>query len=136
MIEQSAMIATLLEDGLRRAAADEKIGALIKDKLTLTCGDSRQALLQIPFAPEVIYVDPMFPVKDKSALVKKAMRIVQDIVGRDPDADELLKVALTIATNRVVVKRPASAEYLAGIKPQASIKTKKHRFDIYLTGRP
>ena len=132
MIERSAMIATLLEDGLRRAAADEKIGALIKDKLTLTCGDSRQTLLQIPFAPEVIYVDPMFPVKDKSALVKKDMRIVQDIVGQDTDADELLKVALTIATNRVVVKRPASAEYLAGIKPQASIKTKKHRFDIYL----
>jgi 16S rRNA (guanine1516-N2)-methyltransferase len=132
MIERSEMIATLLEDGLRRAAADEKIGALIKDKLTLTCGDSRQALFQVPFAPEVIYVDPMFPVKDKSALVKKAMRIVQDVVGQDTDADELLKVALTIATNRVVVKRPAYADHLAGIKPQASIKTKKHRFDIYL----
>ena len=61
------------------------------------------------------------------------MRMVQDVVGQDKDADELLKVALTIATNRVVVKRPAYADYLAGIKPQGSIKTKKHRFDIYLT---
>jgi 16S rRNA (guanine1516-N2)-methyltransferase len=58
--------------------------------------------------------------------------MVQDVVGQDEDADELLNVALTIATNRVVVKRPAYADYLAGIKPQASIKTKKHRFDIYL----
>ncbi len=132
MIERSTMLGKLLEDGVRRAAADEKIGAIINNKLTLTCGDSRQALFQIPFVPEVIYVDPMFPVKDKSALVKKDMRMVQDIVGQDTDADELLNVALTIATNRVVVKRPASAGYLAGIKPQASIKTKKHRFDVYL----
>lgn len=133
MIERSAMIATLLEDGLRRARQDEKIGGLITDKLSLTCGDSRQTLLQAPFQPEVIYVDPMFPQKDKSALVKKDMRMVQEIVGPDEDADELLHVALTFATNRVVVKRPAYANFLAERKPQASIKTKKHRFDIYLT---
>lgn len=136
MIERSDMIAKLLEDGLRRATEDEKIGPLIKDKLTLTCGDSRHALLHVPFEPEVIYVDPMFPLKDKTALVKKDMRIVQDIVGQDEDAGELLNIALTVATNRVVVKRPAYADHLAGIKPQASIKTKKHRFDIYLTPRP
>ncbi|MDR4482174.1 MAG: class I SAM-dependent methyltransferase [Nitrospirales bacterium] len=132
MIERSDMIAKLLEDGLRRAAEDKKIGGLIKDKLTLTCGDSRHVLLQIPFMPEVIYVDPMFPLKDKTALVKKDMRIVQNVVGQDEDAGELFNLALTIATNRVVVKRPAYAGYLAGITPQTSIKTKKHRFDIYL----
>jgi 16S rRNA (guanine1516-N2)-methyltransferase len=136
MIERSAMIATLREDGVRRAVQDEKIGGLIKDKLSLACGDSRHALLHAPFQPEVIYVDPMFPVKDKSALVKKDMRIVQEIVGQDEDADELLKIALTIATNRVVVKRPAYANFLAERKPQTSIKTKKHRFDIYLIPRP
>jgi 16S rRNA (guanine1516-N2)-methyltransferase len=64
------------------------------------------------------------------------MRIVQEIVGQDEDADELLKIALTIATNRVVVKRPAYANFLAERKPQTSIKTKKHRFDIYLIPRP
>jgi 16S rRNA (guanine1516-N2)-methyltransferase len=64
--------------------------------------------------------------------VKKEMRLLQNVVGQDTDADELLNLALTSATNRVVVKRPAYADFLAGIKPQTSIKTKKHRFDIYL----
>jgi 16S rRNA (guanine1516-N2)-methyltransferase len=70
MIERSEVIAKLLEDGLHRAEQDEKIGGLIKDKLSLTCGDSRKELLQTPFEPEVIYLDPMFPQKEKSALVK------------------------------------------------------------------
>ena len=135
MIERSEVMARLLEDGVRRAEQDEKIGTLIKEKLSLTCGDSRQELGRLPFEPEVIYLDPMFPHKDKSALVKKEMRIVQEIVGQNEDAGELLNVALTIATKRVVVKRPAYAEYLAEIKPQTSIKTKKHRFDIYLIPR-
>lgn len=132
MIERSKVIATLLEDGLRRAEQDEKIGRLLKENLSLTCGDSREELTHLPFEPEVIYLDPMFPHKGKSALVKKEMRIVQEVVGQNEDADALLNVALTIATNRVVVKRPAYADFLAAINPQASIKTKKHRFDIYL----
>lgn len=136
MIERSDVIAKLLEDGVRLAEQDEKIGALVKDKLSLSCGESQQELLQTPFEPEVIYLDPMFPHKEKSALVKKEMRILQEVVGQDEDADELLTLALTIAANRVVVKRPAYANFLAGIKPQTSIKTKKYRFDIYLTPRP
>ena len=132
MIERSEVIATLLEDGLRRAEQDEKIGPLIKEKISLTCGESHQELRNIPFEPEVIYLDPMFPHKKKSALVKKEMRILQEVVGQDDDADVLLKVALTIATNRVVVKHPDYAGFLGELKPTTSIKTKKHRFDIYL----
>jgi len=133
MIERSEIITKLLEDGLRRAEQDEKIGTMIKNNLSLTRGDSQHELLHTPFEPEVIYLDPMFPHKEKSALVKKEMRILQDVVGQDEDADELLKVSLHIATKRVVVKRPAYADFLAEIKPHTSIKTKKHRFDIYLT---
>ena len=132
MIERSDVIAKLLKDGLRRAELDEKIGTMIKENLSLTCGDSRQELLHTPFEPEVIYLDPMFPHKEKSALVKKEMRMLQDVVGPDDDADELLKVSLRISTKRVVVKRPVYADFLAESKPQTSIKTKKHRFDVYL----
>ena len=135
MIERSELIAKLLEDGLRRAERDEKIGELMKDRLSLSFGDSQQELLHTPFEPEVIYLDPMFPHKEKSALVKKDMQILQDIAEQDTDADALLHLALTIATNRVVVKRPSTADFLAEIKPQTSIKTKKHRFDIYLINK-
>ena len=75
----------------------------------------------------------MYPHKKKSALVKKEMRILQEVVGQNDDADMLLKFALTIATIRVVVKHPDYAGYLGEINPNTSIKTKKHRFDIYLT---
>jgi 16S rRNA (guanine1516-N2)-methyltransferase len=132
MIERSEIIAKLLEDGLHRAAQDEKIGPLVKKNLSLACGDSQQELFHVPFEPEVIYLDPMFPRKEKSALVKKEMRLLQSVVGQDTAADTLLEISLTIATNRVVVKRPAYAGFLAEIKPHTSIKTKKHRFDIYL----
>lgn len=132
MIERSAVIAKLLEDGLYRAKQDERIGTIVKENLSLTYGDSQQELLHTPFEPEVIYLDPMFPQKEKSALVKKDMRMLQDVVGQDEDADRLLSLALTIATNRVVVKRPASAGFLTKIKPHTSSKTKKYRFDIYL----
>lgn len=132
MIERSEVVAGWLDDALCRAMHDKKIGALITEKLSLTCGDSRAALLYVPFEPEVIYLDPMFPHREKSALVKKDMRMLQAIVGADDDADELFNVALSVAIQRVVVKRPAYAGFLADRNPQASIKTKKHRFDIYL----
>ena len=132
MIERSDVIVKLLENALRRAEQDKKIGTIIKNNLSLTSGDSRHELLHTPFEPEVIYLDPMFPHKEKSALVKKEMQMLQAVVGQDEDAEALLKQALTIATNRVVVKRPTYANFLAELKPQTSIKTKKHRFDIYL----
>jgi len=132
MIERSVVIAKLLADALCRARDDEKIGAIIQDKLSLRYGDSRQALLEVPFEPEVIYLDPMFPQKEKSALVKKDMRMLHEVVGQDADADELMHVALMRASHRVVVKRPAYAGFLGKMTPQTSIKTKKHRFDIYL----
>ncbi len=132
MIERSKVVAGWLDDALRRAMHDEKIGTLITEKLSLTCGDSRTALLHVPFDPEVIYLDPMFPQREKSALVKKDMRMLQEIAGPDEDADELLSMALSVALQRVVVKRPAYAGFLAKMTPHTSIKTRKHRFDIYL----
>ena len=80
---------------------------------------------------DVVYLDPMFPHKNKSALVKKEMRVFQSLVGADLDADQLLATALKLA-HRVVVKRPDYAGYLAECKPHFSQTTKNHRFDIYI----
>ena len=132
MIERCEMIAKLLEDGLRRAKGHATVGTLINKKLSLAYGDSRKELLHTPFDPEVIYLDPMFPDKKGTALVKKDMRILQCIAGKDADSGELLKLSLSIATKRVVVKRPAHANHLAALNPQMSVNTKKYRFDVYL----
>lgn len=65
----------------------------------------------------MVYLDPMYPHKQKSALVKKEMRIFQHLVGADLDADELLTPVLQLARKRVVVKRPDYAEFLAQKEP-------------------
>ena len=81
---------------------------------------------------DVVYLDPMYPHKQKSALVKKEMRVFQHLVGADLDADELLLPALQLAKKRVVVKRPDYAEFLCRKQPHFSRETKNHRFDIYM----
>ena len=81
--------------------------------------------------PDIVYVDPMFPLRKKSAKVKKQMQAFHTIVGADSDADDLLASALAVAQYRVVVKRPAGAGFLAQTKPSYSLEGKSTRYDIY-----
>jgi len=83
---------------------------------------------------DVIYLDPMFPDSNKKRLSKKPMQVLEQIVGDDPDADELLPLAQQVAKNRVVVKRHQHSPWLANQKPTMSFFGKSHRFDVYLIG--
>jgi 16S rRNA (guanine1516-N2)-methyltransferase len=86
---------------------------------------------------DVIYLDPMFPARDKSASVKKDMALFQALLGAGEsatDADDLLVWALEQAVARVVVKRPAKAAELAGSKPSHVIAGKAVRYDVYVLG--
>lgn len=132
MIERNPVVAALLDDGLQRGYQDEEIGGWLKERLSLIYGSSIDELANITPRPEVVYLDPMFPHREKSALVKKEMRVFQTLVGADSDADSLLIPARRLATKRVVVKRPDYAPFLNEVKPSVSIKTKSHRFDIYV----
>ena len=128
MTERSPIVAALLEDGLQRGIADPAV--------------QRMRLLNVPALqamqnwqdeqPDVVYLDPMFPHRKKSAAVKKDMRLFQLLLGPDLDADGLLAPARQLAKKRVVVKRPANAPYLAECKPSIEMKGKANRFDIYL----
>jgi 16S rRNA (guanine1516-N2)-methyltransferase len=82
-------------------------------------------------APDVVYLDPMFPPKKKSALVKVEMRILRQLVGDDPDAGELFELACAVARQRVVVKRHRHAEPLAP-HPTHSHSDKTTRYDVYV----
>ncbi|WP_108652622.1 class I SAM-dependent methyltransferase [Dongshaea marina] len=131
LIERSDVVAALLEDGLRRASQAPEIGEWIETRMQLRFGSSLEIIEALEHRPDVIYLDPMFPHKKKSAQVKKEMLFFQELVGDDPDADRLLPLARQKARQRVVVKRPGYAEPLNGEKPDAVIESKKHRFDIY-----
>lgn len=131
MLERHPVVAALLEDGLQRGYQDAEIGPWLRDRLTLIYAASAQALGEITPQPDVVYLDPMYPHRQKSALVKKEMRVFQSLVGPDEDADALLEPARRLAKKRIVVKRPDYAPPLAGVVTQAAVVTKSHRFDIY-----
>ena len=131
LIERQPLIAALLEDGLARAALAHEVAPIVA-RMRLLTGNAialMQAWQDEP--PQVIYLDPMFPHRDKSALVKKEMRLFRPFVGDDLDAPALLEAALNLATHRVVVKRPRKAPLIEGAKPGYALEGKSSRYDIY-----
>jgi 16S rRNA (guanine1516-N2)-methyltransferase len=71
----------------------------------------------------------MHPQRNKSALVKKDMQALQQMIGADDDASELIKLASTRVKQRVVVKWPQKVQSL--VLADACIEGKTVRFDIY-----
>ena len=131
MIERNPIVAALLADGLRRARLDVQVAGIVQ-RMPLLVGDAIELMSTwTAQAPQVIHLDPMFPSRDKSALVKKEMRLFKPLVGADDDAPALLAAALALATHRVVVKRPRKAPAIVGAAPTYSLEGKSSRYDIY-----
>lgn len=130
LMERMPVVAALLNDGIERAKLNNEVSD-IANNMQLIHGSSIEQM-DLANGPDVVYLDPMFPHREKSAAVKKEMRIFQSLVGEDLDADSLLEPALALAKYRVVVKRPSYAPPLADKKPSMSINMKKNRFDVYV----
>lgn len=134
LVERNPVVSALLRDGIRRASEHPDTRD-IASRLHLIAGDSLRVMER--FARQgrlvdAIYLDPMFPDRTKAAKVKKKSQVLQLLAGRDNDADRLLAPALQSARNRVVVKRPRSAPFLAGTPPSHSYRGRTIRFDVYL----
>lgn len=132
MIEQNAIMAALLADALSRATQNADT-ADIAVRMKIHHSNAIQFLTENYITADVIYMDPMYPTREKSALVKKDMQLLHQLAGADTDSAELLAVARQKAGKRVVVKRPKGAEFVGEQKPSASIQSKNTRFDIYPT---
>jgi len=132
LIERSPVAAALLDDALERASVSLDIMD-IAARMTLVHANAIEWLNQTEreAAPDVVYLDPMFPETGKSAAAKKDMQAFQQIIGDDPDSSALLAAALGAARARVVVKRPRLGVTIAGIQPSAQHQGKSTRFDIY-----
>jgi len=135
LIERSPIIFTLIENAVERASLNEKFSPIINQGFNLINQDAidyiSNQLEGSEDPPDVIYIDPMYPERKKSALVKKDMQILQRLHDRDDKTSELLETALQYAKKRVVVKRPSHAETINNRKPNTCIKSKKTRYDIY-----
>ncbi|MGH1331354.1 MAG: class I SAM-dependent methyltransferase [Paracoccaceae bacterium] len=133
MIERSAKMHELLDQGMQRAAHEGGIFREIIARMTLLKGDAKDLIPEL--AGEAILIDPMHPPRKNSALVKRDLRQVREIVGTDEDAADLMRVALLHARNRVVLKWPAKADPIAGIKACShQIIGKSTRYDVFMTG--
>lgn len=131
LIERNDKIHSLLQDGLLQAQNENEKYKNIVNRMTLLHGDAKELIPSLN--AEVILIDPMHPPRQKSALVKKEMRLIREIVGTDPDAIELMQVALENAANRVVLKWPLRAAPMQGIIPPShQITGKSTRYDVFI----
>ena len=131
LFERSPVVHAILAYGLARASINEQC-ADITGRMRLEAGDSLDWLQRRePDSVDVIYLDPMFPHRDKSALVKKEMQVFRQVVGDDDDSAALLEAALAVARYRVVVKRPRKADPMDGPPVTTRVEGKSSRFDVY-----
>ncbi|MCL4123160.1 UNVERIFIED_CONTAM: hypothetical protein GTU68_048303 [Idotea baltica] len=133
LLERNPILAALLEDGLIRAEADSTTSN-ISQQMRVYHRDASDYLQQLTsdHRPDVIYLDPMYPTRQKSALVKKEMQLLHYLVGADIGSENLLAIARKTAKKRVVVKRPKSAQPIMGDTPTTVIESKNTRYDVYI----
>lgn len=134
LIERSETMHALLADGMARAAQEGGQYGDIIGRMTLLKGDAKDLIPQLH--GDSILIDPMHPERKNSALVRKELRQVREIVGTDEDAADLVRLAIRHARNRVVLKWPAKAEPLAGVQACShQIKGKTTRYDVFMVGQ-
>ncbi len=128
LFEKDPIIAALLEDALIRGAEVPELKGIVA-RMHLTGGDSMEAMRSGTIKADVIYLDPMFPARSKSGLIKKKFQLLQQLEQPCNDEETLLDAALQAGPKRIVIKRPAKGPYLAGKKPSYTIAGKAIRYD-------
>lgn len=132
MFERDPVIGLLLFDALRRAGG---IPALkeISSRMELRFENSIEFMNHMEktskTSPDIILLDPMFPERKKSGLIKKKFQVLHSLEKPCDDEKELLEAARHCHPKRIIIKRPAKGPYLAGEKPSYFIKGDAIRYD-------
>jgi 16S rRNA G966 N2-methylase RsmD len=134
LLENNPVIHSLLTAGLKHAE-------LFYPKITTRCHlvpiDHESYLKQLNFKYDIIYLDPMFPIRNKSARVKKYAELLQILteshqLNTQTDLSTILALARAHAKKRVILKRPKTAPILD--TPAFSLlgaRGQSCRFDVY-----
>jgi 16S rRNA (guanine1516-N2)-methyltransferase len=131
LYERDAVIAALLADALERATHTNELRKAA-GRMKLVKGDAVAGLRQMASSPDVVYLDPMFPGRRKSAAVKKKLQLMQRLERPCDNEQELMEAAFSAGPRKVVVKRPAKGPFLADAKPSYTLAGKAVRFDVYV----
>ena len=184
MVERDPIVSSLLNDALRRLNLlaspssielldkhDAELAVSLSERLTVIIDNGKDVALKMAKndeleentsvfqRPDVVYLDPMFPPRKKSAAVKKNMQILHGLLQTQQQQKqttdesssvtssileeeyELLEASICAAKSRVVVKRPIGALPLGeGFvndassfrQPSYSVCGSVNRWDIYL----
>ena len=134
----------LLKDALDRAADDPALATAVA-RMRLHAGEDSITGLRHTAeligqgelaAPDVVYLDPMFPERTKSAAVKKKFQLLHHLEQPCADEETLVEAALAVHPRKVVIKRPVKGPLLAGVKPSYQLVGKAVRYDVLVPPRP
>lgn len=130
MYERNPVISALLNDALTRAASSEyEVLRNAAARMVLHTEDSITAMKKLDFRPDLILLDPMFPKRQKTGLIKKKFQLLQQLENPAEDEKPLLLAAIACHPHKIIIKRPAKGPYLAGRKPSYSIRGGNIRYD-------
>jgi len=128
LFEYDPVIAALLEDTIKRSETDDRLKNVV-NRMSVEWKNSIEYMLENDNAPDLILLDPMFPERSKSGLIKKKFQLIQQLESPCSNEDDLLNAAIKMGPKRIVIKRPAKGPNLAGVKPSYSIMGKAIRYD-------
>lgn len=131
LYERNPVIAALLKDAIQRAENNPELSDIVK-RMEVFEADSITQLPRLAEKPDVIFLDPMFPEKTKTALTKKKFQLLHLLEHPCKDEAGLLAAAIAASPKKIVIKRPLKEAFLDGHKPDYSLKGKAIRYDCIL----
>jgi len=134
LFERDPIISALLQNTIERALANPEISE-IAGRMTAITGDSIEELNKLSFTPDLVLLDPMFPERNNSALVKKKFQLIHHLEAPCDQEQELLSAAINANPRRILIKRPLKGSFLADKKPSYSLKGKAIRLDCIVLPR-
>ena len=130
LYEQNPVIAILLKDALRRAKKNTVLKDIVS-RMQLVEGDRIEHLNKRLDPVDVIYLDPMFPGRQKSGLINKKLQLIQKLEPPCSKETALFDAAMAAQPSKIIVKRPLKSPYLDERVPSYSLKGKAIRYDCY-----
>lgn len=131
--ERDKKVFQFINDALNKLKDLNEVLFKICSNIELRNENSIEGLRNLKSKATHIYLDPIYPQKEKSALGKLDLRILKDQVGEDSDSSELFDAAFASASKRVILKRPLKEEKsVSNSIASLEIKGSSTRYDVYL----
>lgn len=136
--ERHPLLFSLLQEALHHLCKNHPEGvagpANLPERIELHNRDAADLAMNGTEDFDVAIFDPMFPERTKSAGVRQELRVLQSLLGTDPDQDapRVLATLLDRVSGKVIVKRPLHAPALEGSRPSYTQRGRAVRFDVYL----